>query len=87
MMMSIETRLSELKIELPSPSTPAANYVPFIKTGNLIFISGQVTHLDGKLQYVGKVGAELSIEDGYNAAKIYGLNLLSHLNAACNGNL
>ena len=87
MMMSIETRLAELKIELPSPSTPAANYVPFIKTGNLIFISGQVTHLDGKLQYVGKVGAELSLEDGYKAAKICGLNLLSHLKAACNGNL
>lgn len=83
----IEKKLAELGIVLPVSSTPAANYIPFVKTGNLVFISGQVPVKDGKMQDVGKVGAEFTIEQAQATARLCGLNLLSHLKAACDGDL
>lgn len=83
----IATRLAELGIQLPRPSTPAANYVPFVIVGNIAFISGQVTIQEGKLAYTGKVGSELTIDEGYQAARICGLNLIAQLREACGGNL
>ncbi len=77
--MLIENRLKELGLELPNVPTPLANYVPAVRTGNLIFFSGALPVADGKPVYVGKVGGELTLEEGYDAAKIAGLNLISNL--------
>jgi len=81
--MSIEQRLTELGITLPSAAAPLANYVPFVREGSLIFVSGQVPRgEDGQLKYVGKVGQALSVEDGYAAARLCALNCLAQLQAA-----
>ncbi len=77
-----EQKLQSLGIVLPAPTSPVANYVKFVRTGNLIFLSGHgPANTDGKY-ITGKLGRELSIEEGYNAAKLTGINLLSTLKAA-----
>ena len=82
----IEARLAELGITIPEPRTPSANYVPFVQTGNLIFVSGQVSQAaDGLI--AGKVGGDLDIETGQRAARACGLNLLGQLKVACGGDL
>jgi len=83
----IDTRLAELGIDLPTPSAPAANYIPFVKSGNLVFISGQVTSWNGELKFVGRLGETLDVDAGYKAARICGMNLLAQLRSACDGNL
>lgn len=83
----IEARLKELGISLPAATTPAANYVPTVRTGNLVFVAGQVTLKDGKLEYVGKLGREYGVEDGQKAARLCALNILAHLKNACDGDL
>jgi hypothetical protein len=60
---TIDSRLAELGIDLPRPSTPAANYVPYVVAGNLVFISGQVTVWNGELQYIGRLGETLSVDE------------------------
>lgn len=85
--MMIEARLKKLNISLPMPTPPAANYVPFIKTGSFVFISGQLPLWEGDLKYLGKLGHDLMIEDGQAAARLCGLNILAQLNAACEGDL
>ncbi len=87
MASTIEKRLSELGIVLPVPGAPAGSYVPFVRVGNLVFMAGQVTRLEGKMQYVGKVGREVSVADGQKAARVCALNLLAQLKVACEGNL
>jgi len=87
MVNTIDARLSELGIELPNPAAPAANYVPFVKSGNLVFISGQITSWNGELHHVGRLGESLSVDEGYQAARICGLNLLTQLRVACSGDL
>lgn len=77
--MIIENRLKELGYDLPETPTPLANYVPAVRTGNLIFFSGALPVRQGKPAYIGKVGGELTLEEGYDAAKITGLNLISQL--------
>jgi len=84
---TIEARLTELGIELPEAATPVANYVPFTVTGNLVFISGQVTLDGGKPQFLGQAGVDISVEDAYQAARLCGLNLLAQLREACSGDL
>ena len=84
---TIVARLTELGIELPDAPAPVANYMPYVVTGNLVFISGQVTLWNGEINYVGKVGADLSIEQGYEAARMCGLNQIAQLRAACDGGL
>ena len=86
-MSKTETRLKELGIDLPSPPAPVASYVPYVVTGNLVFISGQVTLAAGGLKYVGKVGADISLDDGKAAAQLCAVNLLAQLKAACGGDL
>lgn len=77
-----EQKLQSLGIVLPAPTNPVANYVKFVRTGNLIFLSGHgPANADGKYT-TGKLGKELSIEEGYNAAKLTGINLLSTLKAS-----
>ncbi len=77
-MSTAEERIRELGLELPQQSSPAANYVSAARTGNLLFLSGHgATVRDGKRGYIGKVGAELSAEQGYQAARDVCLNCLS----------
>ncbi|MCI5043457.1 MAG: RidA family protein [Aquisalinus sp.] len=85
-MSLIEKNLSDYGITLPEPVAPVANYVPFVITGNLVMISGQVSiGPDGLI--TGKVGGELSLEDGVKAAEACAINLLAQLKAACEGDL
>ncbi len=83
----IESRLQELGIELPEAAAPAANYIPYVVSGKLIFVAGQITLKDGKIEYTGKVGEDLSVDDGYQAARLCGLNLLAQAKAAAGGDL
>lgn len=82
MSSQIEARLSELGITLPEASAPAANYVPFVKTGNQLFVSGQIPMVDGKIQHVGKLGDGFSVDEGKAAAKQCAINLLAQAKAA-----
>ena len=86
-MSKVENRLKELGIQLPTPNAPVANYVPYVVSGKLVFISGQVTIAPDGLKYVGKLGAEISLDDGKAAAKLCAVNLLAQLKAACGGDL
>lgn len=80
--MKIEERLVELGITLPEPAKPVAAYIPFSRSGNLIFISGQDCRVNGELKYKGKVGKDVSEEDAYDAARITAINLLAILKSA-----
>lgn len=86
-MSTIDARLAELGLTLPQAAAPAANYVPYVQSGNLVFISGQITLKDGALQYVGRVGQDFTTEQAYEAAKLCGLNLIAQVKAACGGDL
>jgi enamine deaminase RidA (YjgF/YER057c/UK114 family) len=83
----IEARLRELGIELPPAAAPVANYVPFGVVGNLVVVSGQLPLRDGALVATGKVGAEVSLEQGREAARACFLNLVAQLKVACGGEL
>jgi enamine deaminase RidA (YjgF/YER057c/UK114 family) len=83
----IDKRLAELGIEVPEAAAPVANYVGYVRTGNLVFVSGQVPLKDGKFHYQGKVGAEVSVEDGQAAARMCAINVIAQLKAACDGDL
>ena len=85
--MSAVTRLQELGIALPSPPAPVASYVPYTFSGDQVFISGQIPLKDGKPQFIGRVGDDLSLEDAQAAAKLCAVNVLAQLSAACDGNL
>ena len=75
--MSVEQRLQELGIVLPDVSTPRAVYRPAVQMGNLIVVSGQVAVRDGKILHPGKLGDEVSLEQGYEAARQCGINALA----------
>jgi len=84
-MNAVETKLSELGITLPTPAAPVANYVPFVQTGNLVVISGQICFgPDGKIAdaHKGKLGAEVGMEAGQEAARLCAINVLAQLKAA-----
>jgi enamine deaminase RidA (YjgF/YER057c/UK114 family) len=83
----VDARLKELGIELPQASSPVANYVPFTRSGNLVIVSGQVSVRNGKAEYIGKLGREISVAEGQQAAKLCALNILAHLKNACGGDL
>ena len=82
-----EQRLAKLGLTLPAVPAPVANYVPYTVSGNLVVVSGQVTLRGGKAEYVGKLGREISVEDGQMAARLCALNILTHLKSACGGDL
>ena len=86
-MGQIDKRLRELGIVLPTPSKPVANYVPWVKTGNLVFVSGQGAVRDGKIEYAGKVGDSLSMEDAVTSARLTAINVIAQLRDACDGDL
>jgi enamine deaminase RidA (YjgF/YER057c/UK114 family) len=85
--MTISKRLTELGITLPQPSVPVASYVPFVVTGNLVFISGQLPMDNGQVAVTGRVGAEVDIAAAQKAARFCGLNILAQLKIACGGDL
>jgi enamine deaminase RidA (YjgF/YER057c/UK114 family) len=73
----IEEKFKEMGIEIPEAPKPLASYIPVIKTGNLIFTAGQIPMANGELKYKGKVGREISLEDGIKAAELCVINCLS----------
>lgn len=83
----IDARLEELGIALPSPPAPVASYVPYVISGKQVFISGQVTLGQSRLEYVGTVGRDLTVEDGQAAARLCAINVLAQLKAAAGGDL
>ncbi|WP_395729131.1 RidA family protein [Nakamurella sp.] len=80
--MSASERLAELGITLPTLATPAGSYLPFARTGNLLFTAGQLPFVDGRLPATGKVGAEVTPEDAKEYARLAGLNVLAAIDAA-----
>ena len=84
-MSEVEQRLNELGIHLPEPATPLAAYVGFVRTGNLVFVSGQVP-LDGdELMITGRLGDTVSLEEGQRAARQCAINILAQMRIACEG--
>lgn len=79
--MSIDAKLAEKGITLPAAPAPAANYVPFVQSGNLVFVSGQISQNEAGL-ITGKLGDGLSVEEGAEAARRCGLSLIAQLKAA-----
>ena len=83
----INKRLEELDIKIDEPNAPAGSYVPYVLSNNLVFISGQLPFIDGELTIKGKIGDNVSVEEGIEMAQACGIALLSQLKAACNGDL
>ena len=83
----IASRLQTLGIELPQAATPAANYVPFVITGNQVFVAGQIPFWNGTVKYIGKVGRDFSADEGKAAARLCGLNLIAQVKNAVGGDL
>jgi enamine deaminase RidA (YjgF/YER057c/UK114 family) len=77
----IEEKLASLKIVLPTPPEPAGSYIPVVKTGNLLFVSGQIPIKDGKVAFQGKVPTTQPIEEAQKAAKMCVINALAQLKA------
>ncbi len=84
--MSIEQRLHELGLTLPALATPAAAYVPFVRSGKLVFISGHIARRNGK-PWVGQLGRDVDTEEGIEAARAVAIDLLGTLQAAVGGDL
>jgi enamine deaminase RidA (YjgF/YER057c/UK114 family) len=83
---NIDARLDELGLTLPDAPAPAANYVPYVQTGNLVFVSGQISQgPDGLIK--GRLGDNMDVPEGAEAAKRCGLSLLAQARAACGGDL
>lgn len=86
-MSETASRLAALGLTLPKAAAPVANYVGYTVGGKTVYISGQLPFQDGKLTCVGRLGAGVSVDEGYAAARQCGLNILAHLQAACGGDL
>ncbi len=86
-MGQIDQRLNELGITLPTPAKPIANYVPWVITGKLVFVSGQGAMRDGKLEYLGRVGDTVSDDDAVKSARLCAINRIAQLKDACGGDL
>ena len=85
--MNFEKKIEELKILLPEAKPPVGSYVATKISGNLLFISGQISIDENGNLIKGKIGKDLSVEDGYNAAERCGLSIISQAKVACNGDL
>ena len=84
--MSIEARIAELGLTLPEPAKPVANYVPFVRAGNLVHISGQLSN-DASGGIKGTVGVDVSPEQANAAARLCAINLMAQMKVACDGDL
>ena len=85
-MSTPEQNIEKLGLTLPEPSAPVANYVPYVVSGNLVFISGQISKI-GDDAIGGRLGEDLTVEQGQAAAKLSALNLIAQMKAACGGDL
>jgi len=85
-MTTVEDRLAALGIALPQPVAPVANYVPFVRSGSLVHISGQIS-IDAEGGIKGVVGQDVDLEQGIAAARLCGINLIAQMKAACDGDL
>ena len=83
--MSIAAKLESLGVALPDAPAPAANYVPFVRVGNTVYVSGQISKDDDLI--TGKLGADMDIEAGAAAARVCAINLLAQVKAACGGDI
>ena len=87
-MSTIDKRLAELGISIPDAAAPAANYVPYLITGNQLFISGQIPFRDGSFDHgIGRLGADFTVEKGAEIARDCGINIIAQAKAALNGDL
>lgn len=86
-MPRIETRLAELGLTLPEPSTPVANYIPFTIAGRIVFVSGQIPRKGGAIWPVGRCGDDVSMQDAREAARLCFLAVLAHARTAAEGDL
>jgi enamine deaminase RidA (YjgF/YER057c/UK114 family) len=86
-MGQIDKRLAELGIILPEAAKPVANYMPWVRTGNLVFISGQGPIEGGKVLYPGTLGKDVSLEDGAKSARLCAINVLAQIKDAVGGDL
>ena len=87
MSTSADDNLNRLGITLPDAPAPAANYVPYVVAGNMVYVSGQLPLVDGKLTVTGHVGKNVSTEEAAGQARLCAINLLAQLKAACGGDL
>lgn len=85
-MSTVDEKLAELGLTLPDPAAPVANYVPYVVSGNLVFISGQISKI-GEETIGGRLGEDLDVERGQYAARLSALNLIAQMKAACDGDL
>lgn len=86
MTSAIETRLAELGVTLPDMPAPLANYVPFVQTGDIVYVSGQISNgPEGMI--TGKLGDNMTAQQGADAARVCAINLLAQLRTACGGDL
>ena len=84
---NIDARLAELGIEIATPTPPQANYVPYVISGNLVYVSGQVPVVDGEVKFKGKVGDDVDVATAAQAARACALNIIAQVKAACDGDL
>ena len=84
---SVDNRITELGIEIPEPPKAVASYVGWVRTGNLIYVSGQIPVRDGNLTMTGKVGDTVTVEQAQQAAQVCAINIIAQLKDACDGNL
>jgi enamine deaminase RidA (YjgF/YER057c/UK114 family) len=82
---AITARLAAAGLELPRPTVPAANYVPFTRAGSLLFVAGQTPVRDGEPRYLGVVGEDVTVEEAQTAARLCALNILAHVCVALGG--
>eukprot|EP00403_Amphidinium_massartii_P008882 CAMPEP_0178422770 /NCGR_PEP_ID=MMETSP0689_2-20121128/27345_1 /TAXON_ID=160604 /ORGANISM="Amphidinium massartii, Strain CS-259" /LENGTH=154 /DNA_ID=CAMNT_0020044345 /DNA_START=29 /DNA_END=490 /DNA_ORIENTATION=- len=85
--MSVMEKLRALGLVIPKSPAPAANYVPWARSGNLVFISGQIPKAEDGSLMMGKVGASCSLDDGKAAARVVAVNIVAQMSDACGGNL
>ena len=85
-MNAIDKKIAELGLELPDAAAPVANYVPYVISGNRVFISGQISKIGDK-DIGGRLGEGLTVDEGQKAARLSGLNLIAQMKAACGGDL
>jgi len=84
---AIDARLAELGLELPTPPTPIANFIPWRREGSQVWLAGQVNEWNGTVPFVGQLGREFDVAQGQQAARLCALNLLACLKRACDGDL
>jgi enamine deaminase RidA (YjgF/YER057c/UK114 family) len=80
--MSIEAKLAELGLTLPNPPAVAGSYVPYVRTGNLLYLAGTISALNGQMTHTGQVGREQTVQTAYKSAEVCALNTLAYIMAA-----